>query len=205
MSRVSPPPGCGVLILPSAHAGAEGGGGGRVAASDEFGEAGPCGAGAPSARFRVSGRVSLGGPGAARPWFHITCYVKALARRRGRRAGRGSGQCRITGSPALRLRPPAGARGGSSRVGGWGKASAMPRTLRGHGWGKLRWGGRVWNWVWAPWRTGGRLFGRRLQGGHPCLAGWRLRRRRGRAERGGQFGPQRFIAEPICGAEGGRP
>jgi hypothetical protein len=59
-------------------------------------------------------------------------------------------------------------------------------------------GGRVWNWGVRP---GGPEAGsgRRLQGGHPDLTGWRLRRRRGddRARAGAVR--RAACAEPICG------
>src|SRR5215210_3456969 len=79
----------------------------------------------------------------ARPWFHITrALCKGEARRRGvaRRAGFGTRLPFRNPRPAFAPPPPEpGA--GSSRAVGWGKASAMPRTLRGHGWGKFRWAG----------------------------------------------------------------
>ena len=50
----------------------------------------------------------------------------------------------------------------------------MPRHGARPGAGEIKIGRAGVEWVWAPWRTGGRLFGRRLQGGHPCLAGWRV-------------------------------
>jgi hypothetical protein len=59
----------------------------------------------------------------------------------------------------------------------------------------------VWNWGVRP---GGPEAGsgRRLQGGHPDLAGWRLRRRR-RDDRARAGAVRRAAcAEPICGAEG---
>src|SRR5215210_6910227 len=99
-------------------------------------------------------------------------------------AGSGAqGGVRVNGalpeSPPCVCAAPAGARGGQLPGRRVGESFGDATDAAGPWVGEIQMGGRVWNWVWAAWRTGGRLFGRRLQGGHPCLAGWRLRRRRG--------------------------
>ena len=180
-------------------------------ASDEFGEAGPCGAGAPSAGSRISGRVSLGGPGWCPPLVSHNLLCKGAARRRG---------VARAGVPAAREKS---ALFRNPRPGGWesrprrsqGRAAPGPWVGEGLGdatdsdrcgarWGKFKMGGRAGELGWAAWRTGGRAVSAAgSRRGHPCLAGWRLRRRRGGAERGWeQFGEQLARSRSAGGRRG---
>src|SRR5215210_1658678 len=137
----------------------------------------------------------------ARPWFHITrALCKGEARRRGvaRRAGFGTRLPFRNPRPAFAPPPPEpGA--GSSRAVGWGKASAMPRTLRGHGWGKFRWAGGCGIGCGRP---GGPEAGCLAAGSRadtPALQDGGFDGEEAERREGGSSSAE--PAEPICGAE----